>query len=350
MALFEHPDFDNHEHVAFYNDPTSGLKAIIAVHNTHLGPSIGGCRMWSYDNSEQALTDVLRLSRGMTYKAAMANLPQGGGKAVIIGDPRQQKSDDMMLSMGEFVNSIGGHYIIAEDSGIAVNDITTMGQKTKWVAGNYARFSICDEPADGNPAPSTAYGVFCGIKAAVRHKLDTDLTNVHVAIQGIGHVGKRLAKLLYQAGAKLSVADVYEENAIYAKNEFDARVYSPSQIHEVSCDVFSPCALGGAINANTLPGIKANIIAGAANNQLAEFSLDQTLLDKKITYVPDYVINAGGIIDIHYQRLPDGTLEDMRKHLQSIEKTVVDVLQTSEETARGTEFVANKMAEQKFAT
>lgn len=348
MSVFEHPDFDSHEHVAFLNDPKTGLQAIIAVHNTHLGPSIGGCRMWNYKNSVDALTDVLRLSRGMTYKAAMANLPQGGGKAVIIGDPRRQKSEDIMLAMGEFVNTIGGKYIIAEDSGISVDDINVMSEKTPWVAGNFAKFSVDDEPADGNPAPATAYGVFCGIKAAVKQRFESDLEGMHVAIQGVGHVGARLAKLLHHAGARLSVADVHEENVVFAKNELGASVHSPENIHAVACDVFSPCALGGAINSNTIGDIKAQIIAGAANNQLADARLDQALRDQNITYVPDYVINAGGIIDIHYQRQSNSSVEDMRRHLESIAMTVDLVLQTANDTGLGSERVANRIAEQKF--
>ncbi|MEM0912790.1 MAG: Glu/Leu/Phe/Val dehydrogenase dimerization domain-containing protein [Pseudomonadota bacterium] len=348
MALFEHPDFDNHELVAFHNEPSIGLRAIIAVHNTNLGASIGGCRMWNYANSAEALTDVLRLSKGMTYKAAMANLPQGGGKAVIMGDPRTQKSKAMMLSMGEFVNSIGGNYIIAEDSGIAVSDIDIMGSMTKWVAGNFAKFSVSDEPADGNPAPSTAYGVYCGIKAAVKHKFNSDLEGVHIAIQGVGHVGRRLAKLLYQSGAVLSVADVHDENARFAMREYNATAFSPDDIHAVACDVFSPCALGGTINGRTITELKAHVVAGAANNQLADAALDQELRKKNITYVPDYVINAGGIIDIHYQKQSNSTLAQMQQHLESIGTTVSQVIIRSDETNRGTQYVANEMAEQKF--
>ncbi|MGQ8367417.1 Glu/Leu/Phe/Val dehydrogenase dimerization domain-containing protein [Glaciecola sp. 1036] len=348
MAVFEHPDFDKHEQVAFFSDKKTGLKAIIAVHNTNLGPSLGGCRMWPYENTAAALKDVLRLSKGMTYKAAMAGLPQGGGKAVIIGDPRQHKTPDLMRAMGDCVNKLNGSYIIAEDSGISVSDINAMGERTPNVAGNFARFSLAHETSDGNPAPATAYGVFCGIKAAVAHKLSSDLKGKTVAIQGIGHVGLRLARHLHQAGAKLIVADIFEDNVQLAHSEFGAQIVAVEQIHQQECDVFAPCALGGAINEFSIDQIKAPIVAGAANNQLADKSLDLALVTKNITYVPDYVINAGGIIDIYYQRDEQGTAEITKQKLEAIGDTVQEILVRANKEQRGTEDVANELAEQRF--
>lgn len=347
MSLFEHADFDQHEQVSFFSDPVSGLKAIIAVHNTQLGPSVGGCRMWPYANSQDALTDVLRLSQGMTYKAALAGLPQGGGKAVIMGNPRQDKTPALMQAMGRAVDTFKGQYIIAEDSGISVQDLQYMATQSAHVAGTFANFAYDGSPADGNPAPSTAYGVFVGIKAAVELIMNADMQGKTVAIQGLGHVGLRLAALLHRAGAKLIVADIFSEGVDAAKQQFDAIVVSPEDIHRVEADVFAPCAMGAVINATTLPQIKAKIIAGAANNQLASEQIGRQLFSRELIYVPDYVINAGGIIDIFHQR-NDSSAENMRKHLEQIGDTVTEILTLSHQLDKSTEQVANYIAEEKF--
>lgn len=348
MALFEHPDFDNHEQVAFHHDVQSGLRAIIAVHNTNLGPSLGGCRMWPYASSSDALTDVLRLSKGMSYKAAMANLPQGGGKAVIIGNPRTDKSDAIMQAMGKFVESFGGRYLIAEDSGITVSDVNQMATQTKYASGNQARYSVDGSQPDGNPAPSTSYGVFCGIQAAVAFKFNSDLKNKKVAIQGVGHVGLRLAEHLFKAGAKLYVSDIYEENLLIAQDKYNAEIVDNNSIHSLNVDVYAPCALGGAINQQTVNNIQAPIIAGAANNQLINDDMDRVLFNRNILYVPDYVINAGGIIDIYHQTIENSNNDNLRAQLEKIGDTITDVLQHSIANNVPTQQVANKIAEHKF--
>ncbi|MFT6268480.1 MAG: leucine dehydrogenase [Alphaproteobacteria bacterium] len=349
MALFEHPDFDKHEQVAFHHDKLTGLKAIIAVHNTNLGPSLGGCRMWPYASSEEALTDVLRLSSGMSYKAAMANLPKGGGKAVIIGNPREHKSEALMQAMGRFVDSFSGRYIIAEDSGISVQDINQMASQTTYASGNSARYSIDGVKPDGNPGPSTAYGVFCGVEAAVKHVYGSDLQGKTVAIQGIGNVGLRLARYLHKAGAKLFISDIYEENLLIAHEELGATIVDNNTIHSLAVDVFSPCALGGAVNDNTIELIKAKVIAGAANNQLSNSAMDIALMNRHITYVPDYVINAGGIIDIHHQTLDDGSDGKLMTQLSNIGNTVLTVLEQAKEQGLPTQQIANKIASSRFS-
>ena len=240
MALFAHPEFDNHEHVAFHQDKTSGLQAIIAVHDTTLGASLGGCRMYPYADDEAALTDVLRLAKGMTYKAAMANLPMGGGKSVIIADPHTDKTPEMMQAMGRFVESLGGQYIVAEDSGIAVSDVHLMAENTSYAGGLNAKFTYLGEPSDGNPAPSTAYGTFVGLQAAVAfafaRKLG-DLSGLTVAIQGVGQVGFRLAQMLHTAGATLIIADTHRPAVLKAQLAFGAQVVDINEIHAVECDV-----------------------------------------------------------------------------------------------------------------
>lgn len=349
MSVFEHPEFDNHEHVAFYADPVTGLKAIIAIHNTNLGPSLGGCRMWPYLTSAEALTDVLRLSKGMTYKAAMANLQQGGGKAVIIGDPRKDKSDAFMQSMGRFVESLSGQYITAEDSGISVNDLQSVATQTHHVAGTFAQYNALGETPTGNPAPSTAYGVFVGLKQTVKHVLGTDLRGVKVAIQGMGHVGYRLAKQLHAEGAELFVSDIFPEGLTKAQQELNAKVVAPESILTLPVDVIAPCAMGAAINEESLPDIRAKIIAGAANNQLAHEKLGVALQQRGIFYAPDYVINAGGIIDIYHQKQTDSSDQALREHLAKIGDTLLEIYQRAEAENCATNLVANRIAEERFA-
>ncbi len=347
MSVFEHPEFDSHEHVAFYHDKPSGLKAIIAVHNTNLGPALGGCRMWPYIDSQEALTDVLRLSKGMTYKSAMANLKLGGGKSVIIGDPRKQKSEDMMLAMGRFVDSLGGKYFTAEDSGIAVGDLKTMATQSEYITGVSAQYHYNNETPDGNPAPSTAYGVFTGLKASVEYALKTDLKGVRVAIQGVGHVGYRLAKHLHEHGAELFVTDIFPEGVERAVQEFGAQAVAPEKLYSLDVDVIAPCALGASINDETLPEIKAKVIAGAANNQLAKETMGEALRQRGILYAPDYVINAGGVIDIYHQRMTSSS-EALRTHIEQIGDTLKEIYQRAESDEKATNIVANVIAEERF--
>lgn len=348
MSVFEHPEFDAHEHVAFHADPVTGLKAIIAIHNTNLGPSLGGCRMWPYLNSHEALTDVLRLSKGMTYKAAMANLPQGGGKAVIMGDPRRQKRPALMQAMGRFVDTLKGQYITAEDSGISVNDLQAVATQTQYVAGTSAQYNALGETPTGNPAPSTAYGVFVGIKQTVKHVLKSDLNGVKVAIQGMGHVGYRVAKQLREEGAELYVADIYPERLVNAQEALGATVVAPQEILTLPVDVIAPCAMGAAINDESLPDIRARIIAGAANNQLAREELGNLLHKRGICYAPDYVINAGGIIDIYHQKRSDSSDDALRAHLAKIGDTLTEIYQCAEAENTATNLVANRIAEERF--
>ncbi|WJG08358.1 Glu/Leu/Phe/Val dehydrogenase dimerization domain-containing protein [Aliiglaciecola sp. LCG003] len=349
MSVFDHKEFDNHEQVAFFSDKQTGLQAIIAVHNTNLGPSLGGCRMWPYADSAEALNDVLRLSRGMTYKAAMAQLKLGGGKAVILGDPRKHKSPEMMRAMGRFVEQMGGRYITAEDSGIAVSDIKLMGESTQHISGVSAKYRYDGGEADGNPAPSTAFGVFTGLKASVEYALKTDLKGVRVAVQGLGHVGYRLAKHLHEHGAKLFVTDIYEDSIARAVEEFGAVAVAPRDIFDAEVDVYAPCAMGASINHNTIERISAKVIAGAANNQLAEESLGEVLRQKGVLYAPDYVINAGGVIDIYHQRMLS-TAEAMRAHIEGIADTLLEIYTRSEQNQQPTNVVSNSIAEERFLT
>ncbi len=347
MSVFEHSEFDQHEQVAFCHDQASGLKAIIAVHNTNLGPSLGGCRMWPYASGEEALTDVLRLSKGMTYKAALAGLPQGGGKAVIIGDPRKDKSPELMEAMGKFVNTLGGKYITAEDSGISVTDLQKMAEFSDYISGTSGKFCFDGSPNDGNPAPGTAYGVFVGLKASVEYALNRDLKGVKVAIQGMGHVGYRLARHLHEQGAELFVADIFPEGPAKAAEEFGATVVTTDEILSLDVDVVAPCAMGAILTIDSVNSMKAKVVAGAANNQLATESVGELLREKGVLYAPDYVINAGGIIDIYHQQ-GDSTAERLRLHIEQIGQTLKDIYARSEAESLPTNLVANLMAEETF--
>ncbi len=291
MSVFSARDFDNHQQVVFGCDPASGLRCIVAIHNTVRGPALGGCRMWNYDSDGEALADVLRLSRSMTYKSAVAGLPFGGGKAVIIGDPRTAKSEALLRAFGRFLNTLGGRYITAEDVGTTVNDMDIVRQETAYARGL--------PNGSGNPSPATAFGVFMAIRAAVEHRTgDDDLSGLGVAVQGLGNVGYRLCGYLAEAGARLIVADIRDQAVEQAVRDFDARAVSPEAIFEVEADVFSPCALGAVIDDDTIVRLHATIVAGGANNQLAEPRHGDELHRRGILYAPDYVANAGGVIDV----------------------------------------------------
>jgi len=344
MSVFEHRSFDEHEHVAFCHDKQTGLKAIIAVHNSNLGQAMGGCRMFNYHSGDEALNDVLRLSRGMTYKSAAANIPVGGAKSVILGDPRQHKTDELMRAMGRFIDSLGGLYVGAEDSGMHEHDMKVMAQETQHVAG----FSL-QEGERGDPSPATAYGVFIGLKKAVEHKLKTtDLSGVRVAIQGLGNVGYRLAGLLHEAGAELLVSDVFQANADRAVQNYNATLVAPDEIFSQSVDIVAPCALGSIIDDVVLNQLQAKIIAGSANNQLAHDDLGMALKARGILYVPDYVLNAGGIIDVYYQR-QGASYDDAHSHItNSIDQTLAEVFHKSDMTGRATNVIADEVARERF--
>jgi len=343
MSVFSHIEFDNHEQVAYFTDEQSGLKAIVAIHNTKLGPSLGGCRMWPYASDAEALTDVLRLSRGMTYKSAISGLPLGGGKCVIIGDHRKHKSDALLKALGKYLQGLSGAYITAEDSGTSVADMKVIGTTTEFVAGVSERGEH-----GGDPSPSTAYGVFVGLKAAVAHKLQRqDLTGLTVAVQGVGNVGLHLCKYLKEAGAQLIVADVFAANVQRAVDQLGATAVEPDQIYAVQADIFAPCAMGGIINSQTLEVLQAKVIAGAANNQLSRPEISAQLESKGILYAPDYVINAGGIIDIAYQRSGESA-EALKAHIESIADTLTSIFNRAELEQLPTEVVANRIAEERF--
>lgn len=348
MSVFSHPEFDNHEHLSFVCDPETGLKAIIAVHNTSRGPALGGCRMFPYASDEEALRDVLRLSRGMTYKSALANLDLGGGKSVIIGDPRKQKSEALLEAMGKHLEGLGGQYIAAEDSGTSVPDLKVMGRHTKHVAGIVEHTGFDGQPSNGDPSPTTAYGVFVGLTAAVKHKLGRDdLVGLKVAIQGVGNVGYRLAQHLKEAGAELWVYDIYQKNMQRAVNELGAHAASAEEILFLPVDVIAPCAMGAALNDDSIPRLQATVIAGAANNLLQRPDHDQALKDRDILYAPDFVINAGGIIDVFYERT-GGSPEEVRAHVEGIGQTLAEIFARSDSSGIPTGAVANTLAEERF--
>ncbi|GAA5525401.1 leucine dehydrogenase [Microbulbifer aestuariivivens] len=350
MSIFSHPAYDKHEQVAFYQDAKSGLKAIIAVHNTNLGPSLGGCRMWPYADDGEALNDVLRLSRGMTYKSAMAGLKLGGGKSVIIGDPRKDKSPELLRAMGDFLNTLGGRYITAEDSGTSVEDMRVISERSRYVSG-----VVEGSEHGGDPSPSTAYGVFVGLRAAVEHRWGkTDLAGLKVSLQGVGNVGFRLARLLKDAGAELFVTDIFQDNIDRAVNELGATAVAADEIFDVEADLFAPCAMGAILNDNTIARLKVGAIAGAANNQLAEARHAEVLRGKGILYAPDYVINAGGIIDVYYQqqgaRDAGGCYDpaEVKAHIDRIGSTLREVFERAEASGETTAHVADRVAEERF--
>ncbi|MHA1537621.1 MAG: Glu/Leu/Phe/Val dehydrogenase dimerization domain-containing protein [Alphaproteobacteria bacterium] len=340
MPVFSHPDFDDHQQVVFCRDKSVGLRAIIAIHNTNLGPALGGCRMWPYENEADAVTDVLRLSRGMTYKAAMAGLSLGGGKSVIIGDPRKDKTRDLMHAFGRFIDQLGGRYITAEDVGTTVADMDAIRAVTHHVSGVSG--------GAGNPSPSTAHGVFVGIEAAARHRLGKDtLEWLTVAVQGLGNVGYGLCHYLHEAGAKLIVADIDKDAVARAVAEFGAVPVDTDDIYAADADIFAPCALGGAINDKTIPQLRVSIVAGAANNQLAEERHGAALAQRQILYAPDYVGNAGGLIDVARFKIDMGIAEARRK-LQRIADTLTEIFQRAERENKPTNIIADRIAEERF--
>jgi leucine dehydrogenase len=345
MGLFELTDKMGHEQVVYCNDPETGLKAIIAIHDTTLGPALGGCRFWDYQTEEEALVDVLRLSRGMTYKAAVAGLPLGGGKAVIIGDSKKLKSEAFFRSFGKFVNSLEGRYITAEDVNIKVQDINYVGEETKYVSGVTTR-----EHGSGDPSPVTAYGVFQGIKASVKHQLNTDsLKGVRVAVQGTGAVGSYLCGYLKEEGADLTVADINQDAVKAISEKFDAKIMDTHTIHSADVDVFAPCALGGIINDDTIPQLKAKIVAGGANNQLLEEDRHGMMLrESGILYAPDYVINAGGLINVCGE-LKQSTAEESLAEAKKIYDTMLGVYQEADAKNISTHVASDLIAEARIA-
>ncbi|MGV2495850.1 Leu/Phe/Val dehydrogenase [Pelagerythrobacter aerophilus] len=347
-AFWTEPDYDDHELVQLVRDRASGLTAIIALHSTHLGPGAGGTRFWHYADPKDAMRDALRLSRGMSYKNAMAGLPMGGGKAVILADKDRTKTPEMLEAFGEAVEALGGAYVTAEDVGIGEADMVAVSRRTQYVTGLPVEG---EGTAGGDPGPFTAMGIYHGIKAAVRHKLGKDsVSGVHVAVQGAGSVGGGVARLLAKDGAKLTLSDINMDRAAALADELGAETAAPDAIMSVSCDVFSPNALGAILDDEGIARLDASIVAGAANNQLARAHHGQILAERGILYAPDYVINAGGIISVTLEYLArrDGApcdINEVRKRIAQIPGRLEEIWQESDASGVSPDVVADRMAQ-----
>ena len=296
VSIFDQIASDSHEQVVFCYDPDTGLRCIIAIHSTVLGPALGGTRMWHYESDQQALTDVLRLSRGMTLKAAVTGLNLGGGKGVVIGDSRTDKSEALWRRYGQFVESLGGRYITAEDVGTSIKDLEYISMETRHCTGLPEAMG-----GGGDPSPVTAYGTYLGMKAAAREVWGKDeLAGKKILVQGIGHVGANLVELLVKENADVSVSDIREEKLADITRQFKVKVVAPEDVYDYDMDIYAPCALGATLNDDTIPALRCIIVAGAANNQLKDESRHGEMLrDKGILYTPDFVINAGGLINCY---------------------------------------------------
>ncbi len=346
MAAFDDSAFDDHERVLFCRDADTGLKAIVAIHSTALGPAAGGCRLWQYDSDDAALHDVLRLSQGMSYKNAMADLDFGGGKAVILKDGDFSGSDALYEKFGEFVDQLGGSYITAEDVGMSVSIMEIIARRTRYVTGLPSKGGR----AGGDPSPKTAFGVFKGIEAAVRFKLSRpDLKGLTVAVQGVGNVGYNLCRLLNEAGARLVVADIDDARIEQARRDFGATAVALDEILFQAVDVVAPCALGAVLSARSIPDLKAPIVAGAANNQLERGDDGRRLSDAGVLYAPDYVINAGGIINVASEyRGIDGDAEVMTR-IAEIGPRLTRIFEEAAATGLPTNVVADRHARERIA-
>lgn len=341
MPVFDHPDFDQHESLHFVQDPKSGLKAIIAIHSTALGPAAGGCRRWQYASDADALTDALRLSRGMTYKNAVAGLKFGGGKSVILANKKAPKSPDLFHAFGRAVEGLSGKYVTAEDVGCSVEDMRHVNKETDFVSG----LPRSGDNAGGDPSPLTAIGVFLGIKAAVESRLGADsLKGIRVAVQGVGHVGLHLCRLLHEAGAILTVSDVNRENLKLTQDELPVTEIAPADLLYADVDVLAPCALGNILTSQTIPKLKASVVAGAANNQLATEEDGKRLADRDILYAPDYVINAGGIINVAREYYGGSSEEEVRAELGGIPERLMRIFDESKTSKQPTNIIADKLA------
>lgn len=347
-AFWTEADFDDHELVQLVRDRKSGLTAIIAIHSTHLGPGAGGTRFWHYPRPDDALRDALRLSRGMSYKNAMAGLPMGGGKAVILADKARTKTPELIAAFADAVEALGGRYVTAEDVGITEGDMVAVSRRTSYVSG----LPVADgEAAGGDPGPFTAMGIYHGIKAAVAHKLGSDsLKGIRVALQGTGSVGGGVARLLHKDGAHLTVADVDAGRAKALAGEVGGEAVAPEQIMSVACDVFSPNALGAILDEEGIGRLDCRIVAGGANNQLARAEHGALLAERGILYAPDYVINAGGIISVTLEYLcrRDGApcdINEVRKRIAQIPERLRAIWEESDRTGIPADQVADRMAQ-----
>jgi leucine dehydrogenase len=350
MTLFDSPAFDGHEGVHAFYDESTGLKAIIAIHSTARGPAAGGCRMWNYATSEDALNDVLRLSAGMSYKNAVADLDLGGGKAVLFGDSRTQKTPALFEALGRAVDSLSGRYWTAEDVGVSPSDLVATRKSTRFVAGLEGGAA-----ASGDPSPVTAEGVFRGTLLVARRLWGAkDLSGLTVAVQGVGHVGGYLADKLHAAGARLIIADVNGPVLRAVAARTGAEIVAPDAIYDADADIFAPCALGGAVNDKTLPRLKAKAIVGAANNQLASPDVGRALFERGVVYAPDYVVNGGGIINVaaEIRALEAGGAHDrewVEMKMSRLMETLEEILERSVRTARPTHEIAGELARARIA-
>ena len=344
MEIYAMREFDGHELVVFGHNANVGLHAIVAVHSTALGPAAGGCRMWPYATTTEAVADVLRLSRGMSYKNAMAGLPFGGGKAVIIGDARAAKTPELFAAFGRIVDSLRGRYVTAEDVGTTTADMAHVARVTKYVSG----LGRSPGEAGGDPAPKTALGVFLGIKAAVKFRLGrSDLTGLTVAVQGAGGVGYHLCGMLFAAGAKLKVADVQPPALERVCDEFKATPVAPIHVLEEQADVLAPCALGAILNTRSIARLRVPVVAGAANNQLSRDADGESLRAAGILYAPDYVINAGGIISVSREYY-GGTEAQVIEDIQGIPSRLTEIFERARRENRTTNEVADQIARERL--
>lgn len=340
-APWDYPDFDEHELVHFVTDRASGLKAIVAVHSSHLGPGAGGVRFWHYAAPGDALADALRLSRGMSFKNAMAGLALGGGKAVILADEARTKTPAMLAAYGRAVEALGGRYVTAEDVGICVSDMVGIARETKYIAG----LPVAKGAVGGDPGPHTSYGVYLGVRAAVCRKLGKDsLAGLHIAIQGAGSVAGGLARLAAADGARISLADLDRERAARLAGETGGTAVDPSEIMAVEADVLSPNALGAILTEQSIAALNVPIVAGGANNQLATPQDGDRIHQRGILYAPDYVINAGGIINVATEYLKDGDQETVRTRIEGISARLDQIWDESAATGRNPAAVADDIA------
>ncbi len=340
MTVFDSASFTLHREVVFCNDPSVGLRAIIAIHDLTFGPALGGLRIFPYPTEDEAIEDVLRLARGMTYKTALARLALGGGKAVIIADPKTDKSEPLLRSFGCFVDSLRGRYITAEDVGSSVTDMQVIRKETHHVRG-------IPETGGGDPSPVTAFGVYQGIRAAAKHKLHLDsLAGLRIAVQGLGHVGLALCRRLTDDGARITATDIDGAVLDAAANELGLAPVAPDEIVRIEADVFAPCALGAVLNDETIPELRVSIVAGAANNQLEADRHGAMLHGRGILYVPDYAINAGGIINAFYEG-PDYDRQRALAHAARIYETLLELFARAEAQAIPTNEMADRIAEER---
>jgi leucine dehydrogenase len=344
MEIFKYMETYDYEQLVLCQDKESGLKAIICIHDTTLGPALGGTRMWTYESEEAAIEDALRLAKGMTYKNAAAGLNLGGGKTVIIGDPRKDKNEAMFRAFGRYIQGLNGRYITAEDVGTTVADMDLIHEETDYVTGISPAFG-----SSGNPSPVTAYGVYRGMKAAAKEAFGSDsLEGKVIAVQGVGNVAFTLCRYLHEEGAQLIVTDINKEAVAKAVEEFGAKAVDVNEIYSVDCDIYAPCALGATINDDTIPQLKAKVVAGAANNQLKEPRHGDTLHEMGIVYAPDYVINAGGVINVA-DELYGYNRERAMKKVETIYDNIEQVISISKRDGIPTYVAADRLAEERIS-